>query len=42
VKADAGKSGGTIERLLIEHARLDKMRGKLASEVGWRYNLRRT
>ena len=32
VQADAGKTGGAIERLLIEHARLDKTRARLASE----------
>ncbi len=30
VKAGAGKGRGAVERLLIEHARLDKMRARLA------------
>jgi hypothetical protein len=33
VQADAGKTGRAIERLLIEHARLDKTRARLASQV---------
>jgi hypothetical protein len=30
MQTDAGKSGGTVESLLIEHARLDKMQGQMA------------
>jgi hypothetical protein len=38
VKADAGKRRGAVERLLIEHARLNKTRGQLARlQIGRAY-----
>ena len=35
VQSDAGKGGGTIKSLLIEHARLNKTQGQMARLLSW-------
>jgi hypothetical protein len=39
VQADAGKAGGILESLLVEHARLNKKWGKLARLLSYRNSL---